>query len=40
MRRTPHEFFSCHFVSFVVKKYHCHSVSDALLAGNCGYAES
>ena len=24
MRRTLHEIFSGHFVSFVVKKYHCH----------------
>ena len=27
MRRTLHEIFSGHFVSFVVKKYHRHPVS-------------
>ena len=30
MRRTSHAIFSGHFVSFVVKKYHCHPVTDAL----------
>ena len=32
MRRTLHEIFSGHFVSFVVKKNHCHPVTDALPA--------
>ena len=30
MRRTSHAIFSGHFVSFVVKKYHCHPVTDAI----------
>jgi len=30
MRRTSHAIFSGHFVLFVVKKYHCHPVTDAL----------
>ena len=34
MRRTSHAIFSGHFVSFVVKKYHCHPVTDALLLKN------
>jgi len=30
MRRPSHAIFSGHFVSFVVKKYHGHPVTDAL----------